>query len=459
MLPQLMTPAEGESTPTIKDFKRVLEESPKKAAAFLEAVHPADVAGWLHDVQEEDAWQVFSALETELQAEVLEFAEDSFRSDLVQRLSAGDLREVVEELPPDEAVDVLADADDRVVADVLEAIPIELADDLRGLIAYPPESAGGLMTSEFVTVRQGERLGDAIKQIKQEGEQAEEEIGVFVVDENSKPIGFLSDRALLTNPIHSSVEEVMAEPITVLATEDQEEAANLIHKYGLIALAVVDGSGALVGVISSEDAHDVLKSEASEDILRMVGTAPILQTRLPIMTRVRQRMPLMAVTALGGLLSAKILAWFMGGEGDDAMILRYLPLIIGLAGNVGIQSATILVRGFATGEVEQDREPAVFASEVTVGTLIGIICGGMTALFASWMESGTLYDPLGGAVGSAVAVAVCWAAILGCMVPMGCRRLGIDPAIVAGPFLICLSDISGSAIYIVVASRLLPLVQ
>lgn len=453
-----MTQPDRPDSPSFEEFEERLQESPAKAAGLLVDVHPVDVATWLRDVPDEDAWHVFSTLDTERQAEVLGCAEERLRADLIQRLSADSLRQIVELLPPDDAVDLLAEADERVAEDVLHSIPIELAHELRGLIAYPPESAGGVMTTDFVTVTTGTRVGDAVKEIKKEGEDLEDEIGVFVVDADDQPVGYLTDRALLTHSIHDSVDEAMVAPFTISAGEDQEEAGNLFSKYNLQALGVIDDTGALIGVISSEDAQEIVENELREDILRLVGTAPSeQQTRLPVLTRVRQRMPLMAVTVLGGLLSAKILELFLqeGGSGGTSTILRFLPLIIGLAGNVGIQSSTILVRAFATGEVEPKRELSVLIAEVLVGMSIGVICGGLTAFFASYMDSGSLLDPTGGAVGLAIVTAVTWAAVLGCVVPMSCRRLRIDPAIVAGPFLVCLSDISGSAIYIVVARKLI----
>ncbi|MFT5050051.1 MAG: magnesium transporter [Chlamydiales bacterium] len=444
---------ERENVPSLPDFKAALGASLDKAAQLLASVHPADAADWLQDTDPDDAWRVFRALDTEARAELLGYADEGLRSVLIARLSSSDLKELVEELPSDEAVDVLAEADDRIAEDVLHSIPTELATGLRELSAYPAESAGGVMATEFVMVPTEMRVGDLVKAIRKEGEDADEDMGVFVIDARGCPVGYVSDRDLLTHSIHTPVDEVMVDPFTVDAQEDQEEAANLIAKYNLQTLAVVDAEGVMQGVISFDDAQEILESEVSEDFMRLVGTAPILQTRLPVLTRVRQRLPLMAVTVAGGLLSARILGEFQDADsGSGAAILRYLPLIIGLAGNVGIQSSTILVRGFATGEVEPQRERAVLTAEIQVGVLIGLLCGGVTALIASWMEPGQL----GGAVGIAVAVAVAWAAMLGGLVPVACRRLGIDPAIVAGPFLICLSDISGSAIYVAVARTLLP---
>jgi magnesium transporter len=440
-------------------FEQALEVSPQRAAGVLAEVHAADAASWLQDVRKEEAWQVFSLLSTEEQADLLEYAEDELAHELVTRMSTQGLREVVEELPSDKAADVLAEADEQVAADVLEAVSKETAEDLRTLISYDPDSAGGVMTTEFVLAQHDARLGDVVKKIKKEGEDSEENLGVFVVDGAGVPVGYISDRDILTHSIHDSVGEVMADPFVIAADEDQEVAASMIAKYALSALAVVNEAGSLVGVISLDAAQEILEEEATEDVHRLVGTSPTQQTRLPILVRVRQRLPLMGVTVVGGLASARLLGMFMGPGTESPIneaILRYLPLIVGLAGNVGVQTSAILVRGFATGEVEREREAEVFVSEASVGTLIGALCGLVTFLFSAWLEGSTGQGvALGLSVGIAVFVAVTWAAALGGAVPMICRRMEIDPAVVAGPFLITLSDISGVAIYMVVADQLL----
>ncbi len=443
-------------------FRELSEESPERAARMLAAAHPADAALFLLDAEEENARRAFAELTPEEQAAVLEQADEGLTQTLTADLSPHALKEIVEELPSDEAVDVLAEIDEGVVEDVLDSLEAEDAEELRVLRSYDPESAGGVMTTDFVTVPADAHVLDAVKALKREGEDDEEGLGVFVVDAAGHPVGYLSEHALLSNPVHDQVSEVMTEPYLVGVDEDQETAASILHRYDLQALGVVDVGGVLVGVISQEDARDVLEEEFTEDLHRMVGTGSEQQTRLPILRRVRQRMPLMVVTVIGGLASAKLMALLTpsgastagGSAGEMQAVLRYLPLIIGLAGNVGVQSSTILVRAFATQEVGPERELSVLGSEVMTGTLIGLICGMATFFVASWIEGDW---PLGAAVSLAIFAAVAWAAILGCAVPMGCRRLNIDPAVVAGPFLISLSDISGVSIYILVATHLVGL--
>lgn len=435
-------------------FREVLGESVARAAVLLADVHPADALDWLQDSEEDDRHRLFAALSPEIQAGILEHADEPFTQDLIARLDASHLRDVLEELPSDEAADVLIEADDRIANDALAGMAPEDAEELRELLSYGPETAGGVMATEFVDAAVGQRIGDVVKEVRKEGEDAEADLGVFVLDAARRPVGFLSDRALLTHSIHTPVDEVMVEPFIISVADDQEVAAQTIAKYSLDSLAVVDPDGVMLGVISSEDAAEILEDEVSEDFALLTGTGSDgQQTRLPILVRVRQRMPLMGLTVLAGLLSAKVLAMALGSDSSESSgeaILRYIPLIVGLAGNVGIQSSTIFVRGFATGEVDPDREWSVFRTEWCVGAIVGLLCGTATWLIASYLESATSPN-LGVAVGVAVMAAIAWAAFLGGLVPIVCRRIGIDPAIVAGPFLIALSDLSGSVIYVLVA--------
>jgi len=452
--------SEPEHRYQLRDLEEALQKSPADLAAFLSDTHPADVAEWLEELEDDDARRVLGALPVELQAEVLSFTDDWRVGELLTLIEVPQLVEIVEELPADEVVDLLARTEDAKSEEVLRQVDLERAKGLRELLAYDEESAGGVMTTDFVTVPLDISVGDAIKEIRsEEGPASEEEVGVFVVDKAGRPVGFVSDRDLITTPIHTPIEEVMEKDLIVSkAGDDQEEAAHQLAKYNLSALPVVDETGVLIGVISAEDAHEVLQDEVEEDLYRLVGTSIEDPTRVSVLHRVRHRLPLLALTMCGGLVTASILYFALGstgssGSGRTADILRFLPIIIALAGNVGVQSSTILVRGFATGEISPDRGAAVVWAEVLTGLVIGGICGAATMIAAAYMEGGGLSGlQFGASVGVAIVVAVTWASFLGCTVPTLCQRWGIDPAIVAGPFLITLSDISGSAIFVTVAA-------
>ena len=449
-----------EETPLdISELKLRLAGGDEELTAFCAEVHFADIADWLQDLSEEECWRVFSVLDAEARAELLEYSEEAVRGPLVDRMSDSDFVGVLHEMQADDVADLLSMANEATTERVLRKIDFERAQGLRELIHYPPDTAGGLMTTEFATIGENTRIGDAIKEIKKqvqtdEGPSGEDGVGIWVVDEAGCPVGFVSDRDLLSHSIHDTVSEVMEGDIkTVTPEQDQEEVALVFRKYGMSEVPVVDRGGALIGVVAFEYAHEVLEEEASEDILRLVGTSPDEHTRLPVLTRVKHRLPMQPLTVLGGLLSAWVLDFALPEDtGSGVRILTYIPLIIGLAGNVGIQSSAVLVRALATGEVTPDRERAVFTSEVLVGTVIGLLCG-IAAFVGAHLIEGEL--PFALAVGFAIAVSVTWASVLGSGITLLCPRVKIDPAIAAGPFLITISDVSGSAIFVTVAHLLL----
>ncbi len=454
-----MTELERQPKLGSRDLRAVLEEAPEGLSAFLENVHAADLAEWFPDLADDEVRRAFAELPLEKRAEVLEEAEKPLRERLLSMIDGPQLVELVEELPVDEAHDLLALVDDEMTAEVLRDVDDELEVELRKLATHAPETAGAEMTTEYLSVAADARIGDAIRAVKRaEEEVVEAGVGVFVLDEHDRPVGFVSDHDLLTQAINTPISEVMeTDLVTIGAGEDREEAAKLVSKYSLLAIPVVDERGRMLGILNAEDALEVLEEEASEDMTLLAGASEMYQTRLPILKRVRTRLPLMAVTVVGGLATAWILDNAFpgsGGELVDTDLLRYLPIVIGLAGNVGIQSSTILVRAFATGEVEPSRELSVLLAEIVSGTTIGLLCGFASAVVAGGVEGSMLF---GSAVGLAIWIAVSWASLLGCVVPIGCRRLGIDPAIVAGPFLITLSDISGAGIFVVVGLRILAL--
>lgn len=449
--------------PALADVKMALDARPSALRGMLDDAHAADLADWLGSLELEDARRLFDVADVATQAEALQETSDAVLEQLVPTLSVERLVALVEELPPDEAVDVLAHLEDDVAQEVLRRIDFEDAKGLRALYEYPPESAGGIMTTEFDAFPSGTRVGDAIKALRREDEPAGEEgSGAYVLDASGRPLGHVTDRDLLTSPIHKVLDEIMERDLVLVTVdEDQEDVALQFTKYNLPSMPVVDLRGRLIGVVTSDDVVEVLELEAREDIQRLVGASAQEQTRLPVIRRVRQRLPLMGLTVLGGLATAKVLDWSIGlaasstAVGEPSSILdtlRYVPIILGLAGNVGIQSSTILVRGLATGEVMPDRERAVLASEVTTGVIVGTLCGIVTGVVALFLEAGDgLAWSFGAALALAITIAVSWAALLGCVVPIVCRRIGIDPAIVAGPFLITLSDLSATAIFMVVA--------
>jgi magnesium transporter len=444
---------------THEQLRQGLEGPSEELRQVLQRSRPADLADWLQGLEDGAMWRVFDCLDTEAQSALLEYASEELRARIVPRLGAPQLVELVDELPTDEVVDILAFAPAPLAQDVLRQVDTEVAADVRELSSYPDDSAGGIMTTDVDVFPPDARVGDVLKALRKDEDASQNEgAGVYVVDARRRPVGFVSDRELLTTPIHSLLSEVMdPNPVTVAAWADQEDVAQLIARYGVSAVAVLGSRGELVGVVTADDALEVIEEEAEEDFGRLVGVSDRQPTRMPVWRRVAQRLPLMGLTVLGGMTTAHILDWALGSVDEAHDTLRYVPTVLGLAGNVGLQSSTILVRGLATGEIEPERRSAVFGQEVLTGTLIGCLCGLATLLIAALTEGspGAPAWAFGNAMGVAIAIAVAWSAFLGCLVPTTCDRLGLDPAIVSGPFLTALSDVSGTGFFMLVAHTML----
>jgi len=446
------------SVPEPSELRSALARGRDAVVVLAAGAHPADLAPWLGDLEPDEARGVFDALATDVQVAVVESAGDGLRAALAGALPVARLAELARALPPDEAADLLALVPPHVADAALARLDPPAARAVRHLLGHAPETAGGIMTNDFDAFAPDVRVGDAVKALRRDAAPSEVGTGVWIVDARQHLLGHVDDRALLRSRVHATLGEVMVPaPALLRVDDDQELVARVFARYREPALPVVDAHGALVGVVTADDVLTVALDEAREDMQRLAGAGPEAQSRLPVLRRVRQRLPLMALTVLGGLATAKVLdLWLASADavGEQVGLLdfmRYVPIVLGLAGNVGIQSSTILVRGLATGEVAAGREARHVRAEVATGAILGALCGAATALAAALAESH--HGPAFGlAVGGAVAIAVAWAALLGCLVPLVCRRLAIDPAVAAGPALITLSDLSAASIYLAVAT-------
>jgi len=313
------------------------------------------------------------------------------------------------------------------------------------------------MTTELVSARDGETVGDVRARL---GDLEQEEVlgTTFVVDAAGARVGFIKLRDLLAaerpTPTAGLVHE---DVISVHVDADQEEAARLCERYDLDSLPVVDSAGRLAGVITVDDVIDVLDAEASEDMLRLAGTGVLHPTTETIRTRLLARAPWLSVTLVGTFMAGLIIefiekTWFpsaLGGDKTFKSLLYFIPLIGGMAGNVGSQSSTIMVRGFATGEIDPGRPLRVLRGEVTLAAVIGLLSGAIVGSVASIVYVDMAW--LGLVIGVALPAAIIVASFVGTLVPFACRRVRVDPAYASGPFLLTLNDIAAYVIYFAVA--------
>lgn len=442
----------------VEDLQAILSEDELRSLQLIETlreIRPLDLAPLLIHFDEEDKIRIFEHLDTEVAAEVLFETDHRSREEILELAKIEKLSPIIEGMPPDEAADLVGGVSPERRDPLLRLSPL-LADHVRPLLAYDPETAGGKMTTEYVSVGEGETAGGAIRAIQGKPE-AETISYIYVVNDDHHLKGVLSVRELIASGPGEKITSIMTtDVISAPPNLDQEEAAGLVQKYNLSALPVVRQDGRLLGIVTVDDVLDVIRSEASEDMYALAGTA----TDNPSVERfhryVLARFRYLLITLIGGLAIVLVHAIYEPSLRKTLSIAFFVPLIIGMAGNVGIQASTLMVRGLATGEIRPGRFPSVLGKEIlvglTLGGIFGIVCGGVAAWGASWLGAG---PNLGLAVGLGMWTGLSVAALVGAIVPLACERVGFDPALAAGPFVTTLNDLTALTIYLAIAFSIL----
>lgn len=436
--------------------------TPGVLAEGLLEFHPVEIAEVLSDFDDRDASRILAALPAEIAAETLTEIDPVTREKILDETPEQQISELVETLPPDEGADILDLLSDSERREVLDSLEPEQARELERLEKYDPESAGGLMTTRFVAVKKVTTVEEALAQVRGNTE-LETFHYVYVVDDEGHLGGVVTARAMVASPGATSVADIMeTDVVSVRTKEDQETVASLVRKYNLTALPVVDDADRLVGMVTVDDIIDVIDEEFSEDIFRLAGTYATHPTREPVWRRILLRLPWLVVTLAGGLVVALVGKKFEARLEAIVTVFLFWPAINAMGGNVGIQSSTIVVRGLATGEVLFSRLFKVLFGEIRVGAAIGFFFGILSmglVYVAGPLIVGDANGPdpllLGVAVGISMMVGVVASALVGTLVPMLCWRIGIDPAITAGPFVTVLNDIFCTSIYFTVATLIL----
>lgn len=420
--------------------------------AFVGVLHASDLAA-LFSVLPQALWPaVISRLSIARISDLMEELPDHLRDDLAEHLERGQLTEVIEEMASDDAADVLADLPELLARDLIESLPQEERHEVETLLKYPEDSAGGLMQVELVSVPESATVAQTIDEVRANPEEVATLHFVYVTDDERRLVGVLNLGALLLAPPEQPVSELVKRRIHVVNPEvDQESVARMFLRYDLVALPVVDDRGRLLGRILHDDAVDVLEEEADEDIFQMAGaqsTEPELVYTNQVFKIAWVRLPWLLAT-LGGLTIPALLVWaFQVSFPEVLALIPFIPVIGAMGGNVGAQSSTIVVRGFATGRVDFHNLGRFLAKELVISTLMGIACGALSGIVAIAWHGDVM---LSVTVTVSMVVAIIASALMGVLVPYFFRLIHIDPAIAAGPLVTTIDDIIAIGIYYVAA--------
>ncbi len=419
---------------------------------MLNVAFPADLAEILEDLEPVQQLKVLRCLSPEQAADVLGDADEAIQKDLLRNLlTHSEITGILNEIDPDEGADLVGLLPDHEGEQALAHVEPEQAHAIRTLATYDPETAGGIMTTEFVTVSPSLTIAEALEALKASLD-VEDISNVYVTGEQGELVGVLSVRDILDADPNAGVEAVMTrDVIAARVDDDQEQASRLLDRYEFISLPVIESRGELVGVITIDDAMDVLEEEAEEDIAMIAGSG-VVTVRDSVLTHLRFRLPWLIVTLIGGILAALLVRSFDRTLSMVPELVFFMPVMVGMAGNVGIQSSSVLVRGFATGEMVMDMASRTLRQQLLVGLYVGLICGTVTGILAAIL---TGRIDLGYAVAISMTAGIISAAAAGTWLPIICTRFGVDPAVASGPVITTMNDILGLLIYFAVASVIL----
>ena len=433
--------------------RELMEAGQLEAVAELATqVHPADLADALKDLEPEQTASLLKMLEPKLASEIFMALPEGLRAALLEMLPAQQLARIVDELPSDEATDIVSDLAPAKAEDVLERIDAQDTAEVRALLKYKEDTAGGIMQLELVAARLGQSVAEVVETIRRHKEEVGDIYNVFVVDGSGRLKGVLPLAKLVLAEPDQRVEEIMEPcPLVVKADEDQEEVARKFQRYDVVSAAVVDDEGRLLGRITIDDVMEVMEEEVQEDFMRLAGSSSkeLVVYEGKVLKVSMIRLPWLLTNLFGGLITGWLLWKFKVTLADALFLVTFIPVITAMGGNAGLQSSTTTVRGFALGIITFRNIWKRLAREVGVGLVMGCVCGTVVGIVAILWHRNPM---LGVVVSLAMAGAITMATLMGTLAPAFFKRLGVDPAISSGPFVTTANDITGILIYFTIAT-------
>ena len=445
-------------------LKKLLED--KKYATLkdvLVTMNPADVAAVFEEIGNERLPRLFRLLPKEQAAETFVEMEPEQQELLIRGFSDAELRDVIEELYVDDAVDLVEEMPANVVKRILAQADPEMRRDINDLLRYPENSAGSIMTTEYVSLRPQMTVAEAITRIRRTGVD-KETIYTCYVTEGGKLLGTVSVKDLLLSTDDATpVSKIMDEHVISVGTlTDQEEVAQMLSKYNFLALPVVDTDGRLVGIITFDDAMDVLVEETTEDIEKMAGMLPSEKSylRSNAWDLFKHRIPWLALLMVSATFTGMIITGFESALAAQVVLTAFIPMLMDTGGNSGSQASVTVIRALSLGELEFADAPKVIWKEVQTAALCGLalsmLCFGKIMLVDRLMLGNTDITALTAfVVCFTMALTVLMAKIVGCTLPMAAKRIGFDPAVMASPFITTIVDALSLLVYFGIASALL----
>jgi len=429
-------------------------ENPENLREIMADLRAEDVAEILEKrFSDEEKVKLFRALQPEKSAEVAVLVNDEIRELFFREMKPAQVALIVQEMESDDAADFIGQLPDEDSQSILAHLPVKDSAEVKTLLQYPEESAGGIMQVELIALLESQTCGDAIRLIRSMADDVPELHNVFVTDENGKLSGIVPLHKLILNPKETIIRDIMEEaPVSVDVTADREEVAKIFRKYDLVSLPVVDGEARLLGRIMHDDVLDVITEESTEDMLKTAGTDEQELESLSWVQAARYRLPWLLSSLVGGVIIAGIISRMGTMLEQVVAIAAFIPIVTGMGGNVSTQSSAIMVRAIVLGKINGGNVRSHFQKEIRVSLAMASFCGALVGTVAWGLEQN---PGLGFVVGISLFCSMSVAALLGTFIPLALNWLKADPVLGGGPLVLTMMDLIGLSIYFSIARLLL----
>ncbi len=440
----------------IDSIKRLLRrDATPHLRKIVNKTHAADLSVVFRSLSVYNQRKLFEMIEDMEQKGVLfsELDEDTFMA-LIEGIDVDNIVGVLEHMPTDDVADLIGRLPDDMSDAFLERMKKKDSEEVEGLLRYGDDTAGGIMVPDFIALREDATAKEAIESLQKEHLDVEMPFYLYAVDEYGKLVGVSSLRQLVVVPPESPLKDFMTTDVfSVQTSMDQEEVAKIVARYDILAVPVVNETNQLVGIVTVDDVIDIFREEATEDILKMAGVSgdEFVETQ-SVARSTRIRLPWLFASCIGGIIAFFIIGHFEGSLRKLAYLAAFIPVIMGMGGNIGTQTSTIVVRGLATGRLNIRDTWSVVFKELAIGFILGMVYGFLIGMVAQLRYS-TIQVAI--SVGLAVISSMSVAALVGSLVPMGFARINVDPAVATGPFVTTAIDIISVYFYFEIATTLL----
>ncbi len=438
----------------VDEVKHFIHEQERTSLRkLLFDMQPADVADLVEHLDHSERLFIMEVLMPEDVAEILLEVEAPVQEQILNSLDTEVITKIVEELDSDDAADLVGDLPTERAREIIDAVEDNVGEELRKLLPYPEDTAGGLMALEYVAVNADATVQEAIETLREKREEVENIYYVFVVDDFQRLTGVVSMKDLVLEPASRKIREFMnLEVISVNVDADQEEVAQMVKKYDLVSIPVVDTYHRLVGRITHDDVIDVIEEEVDEDISLMAGVIRQEIAEESTLRISRARLPWLIIGLFGGILAAVVINQFESSLEKVLALSFFFPVIMAMGGNTGTQAATVAVRGLATGDISLMNIGRRILLEMKVALLNGMVCGVILGIVVGlWLAD----YRLGSVVAFALILIVLNSGFIGAFVPLALKKMNIDPALATGPFVTTSNDIISLLIYLALVTGFL----